>query len=84
MIALGKGVCSEETVDLGHPYLARIGERYFVIKFLDGQTGAFVLGSNKEARNKIPFSEAVYFDPLSNPWWEVHRTDELHEFHPIY
>lgn len=55
MIALGKGICSDELVIVGHPYLVRIGDRYVVIVPID-PTGA--------PRQELPYLEAAFIDPM--------------------
>lgn len=55
-MAIGKGLCTDEDVRVGQPYLAKVnGERYLVI---------VPFCSKGTTRPTIPYREAAYIDPL--------------------
>lgn len=71
MMALEKGVCSDEMVNVAQPYLARIGERYLAITPFD------ITGEN---RTLLPYKEAYFVDPVTR---EQKSFLTLHELAPI-
>ena len=72
MIALGKGVCSDELISRHQQYLARIGERYLVVEPMD---------FNFKEQAVIPFSEALFFDYRFD---QARPFTDLDEFAPIF
>lgn len=70
MMALGQGVCSDETVTAGHPYLGRIGDRYVI-----------VVPQDRKQRKEIPYKEATFYDAGEE---DGRPLSDLHELAPIF
>lgn len=66
MMTLGDGVCSDETVTIGHPYLGKLSDdRYFVLVPIDPKG---------TTRQEIPYMEAAYIDPLDKELYLFAKT----------
>lgn len=76
MIAVGDGLCSDERVIVGRPYLARIADKYLVVTPLP-----YDANLKPTECDSIPWCEA-WWDDVSNG--VLRPFTDLHEACPIY